>query len=244
MSGFTSLELAHKAYLIDDSRTIQGNDVVVAGGQTTDYPASGGKRLAPGTVVVKESGDGLYYLADGADGASAGDINTAAVVTSIEAPDADWKDKTLTWTVFPGTGAPISGTVVAAGADDDTIAEWVALLNADPAFVALLTASDSGGDDFLVITSKQKGDVRIRVSIDLDTAFATDDGATSSDEASGTEADVRVVTQHRDLIDISGASFNSHPVATLMAGRFDESELSNLSNEAKEILRGRGSIFE
>lgn len=244
MSGFHSTELTYPAYLIDSSRTMPGNDVVVAGGQVTDYPATGGKRLPPGAVVVLESGDGMYYLADGADGAAAGDINTPAVVTSAEDPDADWKDKILTWTIYPQTGLPISGTVAGSGNDDDTIAEWVALLNADPGFAAHLVASDSGAADLLVVTTRAKGKVKLRLSMDLDTAYATDDGASSSDEASGTEADYRVVCAHRDLVDVAGASFNSHPVPTITAGRFKTSELTHLSNEARAVLEGRGSTFE
>ncbi len=243
MSGFASVELTFPAILIDSSKSQQGNDVVVKGGQTTDYPASGGKRLPPGAVVVKETGDGLYYLADAADGATLGDLNLPAIVTSVEAPDADWKDKTLTWRIYPQAGQPIGGSVVASGADDDTIAEWVTLLNSDPAFAAHLIASDSGGDDFLVITTRQKGNIGLEVDMDLDTAFDDDDGATSGDEARGTEADYRVVTAHRDLVDVNNASYDSQPVPTLLAGRFKLDQLTHLTDEARSVLEGRGSQF-
>lgn len=240
MAGFNESELAHRAFLIDGSRTKQGNDVIIKGGQTTNYPASGGKRIRAGTVVVKESGDGLYYLADGADGASAGDINTAAVIRSAEAPDGDWASKVLTWRVYYADGKTYGGTVTA-GAADDTVAEFVTLLNANTAFGAHVVAS---ADTELVLTTVAKGIVRLYVSMNLDTAFATDDGSSSSDEQTGTEADYRVITQDRDLIDVDGASFDSRPVSTLLAGRFDESELSNLSDEARAVLQGRGSTFE
>jgi hypothetical protein len=193
---------------------------------------------------VKESGDGLYYLADAANDGAHGDRNAGAVVTSVEAPDADWKDKTLSWEVRYKDGTIVTGSVTAAGADDDTIAEWVTLLNADPAFAAHLIASDSGGDNFLVITTRAKGKIGLYVSLDLDTGFDDDDGASSSDEAEGTEADYRVVLQHCDLQDINGDAAASKPVATLLRGKFKESELSHLTDEAKAVLQGRGSFFE
>jgi hypothetical protein len=238
---FGSASLRHPAFLIDQQHHIQGSDVRVAGGQTTD--ASPTYRVEPGMVVVKESGDGLYYLSDGADGVSAGDINTAAVVTSKEAPDADWKDKTLTWSVRYA-GQTIGGTIAGSGADDDTIAEWVTLLNADIGFAAHLVASDNGGDDLLVITTRAKGRVSLRVSMDLDTAFTTDDGASSSGTDEGGEADYRVITQHGDLETISGAATPSKMLATLTCGHFRESAMQHMSAEAKAVLEGRGSKFE
>lgn len=247
MAGFNSFELAHKAFLVDGSRTKQGSDIPIAGNQTTNYPASGGKRIPEGCLVVKESGDGLYYLADGADGASAGDINTAAVITSAEAPDAGWKSMSLTWNLYLPDGTNVSGTV-ALGGSDETIAAVVTALNADNGFNAHLVASDAGASDLLVITSRAKGRVRLRVLADLDTAFATDNGSTSSDEASGAEADYRVVTKQCDTVDLDGASFVS-VVPSLTAGRFDESEMwggaaATVPNEAKAVLIGRGSTFE
>lgn len=241
--AFDEFDNNFKAILRTGFRTIQGDDVVIAGGQTTDYPSTGGKRAPPGLVVVKESGDGKYYLASGADGVSAGDINVAAVVTSIEAPDADWKNKTLTWSIFYPDGTKETGTVLG-GAGDDTIAEWVTVLMADAQFKERFIATDSGAADLLVITSRAKGNVRIRMSMDLDTAFATDDGASSSDSARGTQADYRVITQHRDLVGLDGLTRDSEFVPTLLAGDFDTSELTGLTDEARAVLEARGSTFD
>jgi hypothetical protein len=136
-----------------------------------------------------------------------------------------------------------SSTVVASGGDEGSLAAWLTLLNADVAFRARMVAADDGSGK-LRVTTLRKGNVRLRLSLNLDTGYATDDGSSSSNEAAGTEADVRVIMQDRDLVDLDGASFDSRPVATIKAGRFDESELSNLSDEAKAILLGRGSTFE
>lgn len=240
MAGFNEFDMAQRAYLIDGSRTKQGNDVIVAGGQTTDYPASGGKRIRAGSVVVKETGDGLYYLADGADGASAGDINTVALVSSAEAPDADWASKVITWSVFYPDGRIVSDSVTL-GAGDDTVAEVVTALHANVNFRNHLLAT---ANTILEVRALVKGAVRVRISVDLTTAYGTIDGTSSYTEAVGTEADYRVITQDRDLVDLDGASAPSRPVSTLLAGRFDESEMSHLSNEARAVLQGRGSTFE
>lgn len=249
MAGFESLTVSHRAFLIDGQRTLQGNDVVIAGGQTTNHPSSGGKRIPEGAVVVKETGDGMYYLADAADGAAAGDINTAAVVTSDEKPDSDWASKTFTW-VYRERGQTFSGTIVAAGGDD-TIGEFVTLFNADAGFAQIAVASDAGASDLLVCTTRAKGDVTLTISenITLHTGFGNALGAAAGTSASGAQADYRVVTREVDLVDTAGVSRNTDPVATLKAGRFDESEMwggstATVPSEAKAVLISNGSTFE
>ena len=227
----------HKAFLLSDSAKIGAGEVKLKGGVTTDFPATGDKVMPAGAVVVKKTADGLYYLANDA---SNGDRNTAAEVRSAEAPDADWKDKTLTWTVYYPDGTIVEGSVAASGGDDDTVGEWVTLLNADAAFAAHLTAS---ADTELVVATKAKGRVGLKLSLDLDTGYATDDGSSSSDTDEGTEADYRVVMEQRSLVSLTGASRDSDPTPTLLAGHFDESELAGLTDEAKAVLIGRGSIF-
>ena len=240
MAGFNDFSQALRAYLIDSSRSKPGSDVVVAGGQTTNYPATGNKRIRAGAAVVKESGDGLYYLASGADGASAGDINTVALVSSAEAPDGDWASKVVTWSVFYPDGSVVSDTVTL-GAGDDTVAELVTALHANVNFRNHLLAT---ANTILEIRSLVKDAVRVRISVNLTTAYGTVSGSSSYTDGTGTQADYRVITQDRDLIDVNGTSAPSHPVSTLMAGRFDESEMSHLSNEARAVLQGRGSTFE
>lgn len=236
MAVFNEFSLAFPAFLVDGSRTKQGNDVILAGGQTISGTPN--FRAPPGTVVVKESGDGLYYLADGADGASAGDINTAAVVTSLEAADTDWDGTDIGWAVYGPDGLIESGSITLAGTDDTT-AEVVTALNANARFAEHLIASGSNGNP-VVITSRKKGLVTVRIT---QTVITTGYGA-SGITAQGTEADYRVITQHADVKDLNGVSAASKPVASLTAGRFKESELLHLSNEARAVLRSRGSTFE
>lgn len=234
-------QLRHKKFLVSSMKTFQGNDIKLKGGVTTDFPATGGKVMPAGAVVVKKTSDGLYYLASDA---ANGDRNAGAIVTSLEKPDADWKDKTLTWTINYPDGTVETGTVLGANGDD-TIAEWVTVLNADERFSDHFVASDAGASDLLVITSRAAGNgITARMSMDLDTAFATDDGATSHADGTSVDADYRVVYEQRSLVDAAGASRNSDPVPTLLAGHFDESELTGLTLEAKAVLLGRDSFFE
>lgn len=229
-----------KRVLVDSQKTVQGNDVRLKGGVTTDFPATGDKVMPAAAVVVKKTADGLYYLANDA---ANGDRNTAAVVTSLEKPDNDWKDKVLTWTLSLPSGAVEEGTVTASGGDENSIAAWVTLLMLDAAFASRFVASDSGAGDLLVITTLAKGRVALKISMDLDTAYATDDGASSSDTDEGVEADYRVTNEQRSLVSVGGASRDSDPVPTYLAGHFDESELTGLTAEAKAVLMGRGSLF-
>lgn len=236
MAGFSEFELAHKAFLIDGSRSIQGRDIAIAGNQTTDYPDTGGKRLAEGTVVVKETGDGLYYLADAANDGAHGDRNTAATVSSSEAADTDWDGSTINIEITYPDGRVIADTVLLAGTDDST-SEVVTLINGRQALEGHLVAS--GADlAVLTLTTVAKGNVHLKVTSDLATAYGAD-----GVEDDGVEADYRVVTRQADLVDLDAASY-SPVVPNLQAGNFRESELSNLTNEAKAVLRGRGSRFD
>lgn len=224
----------HKKFLVDSQLTLQGGDVRLKGGITTNYPQTGDKIMPQGAVVVKETGDGLYYLASGADGASAGDINTVAQVDSAEAPDSDWKSKTITWTVTYPWGEIVTGTVTL-GTGDDTVNEVRDALNADTHFANhLLAASNT----IVEITTRQKGAVHLLVTSNLATAFGA-----SGTEGEGTEADYRVITEQRSLVGVGGATRDSDPVPTLLAGHFDESELTGLTEEAKAVLQRRGSRF-
>lgn len=231
-------QFRHKAFLIDGQKSVQGNDVRLAGGVTTDFPKTGGKVMPAGAVVVKKAADGLYYLANDS---SNGDRNTGAAITSAENPDGDWADKTLTWTLYLPDGTVETGTVVASGGDETSAAAWVTLLQADAEFNDRFTAADSSGD--LVITTRRKGKVAARIQLNLTTAYETVDGSNSYTDAEGSEADYRVINEQRSLVDVDGASRDSDPVATLLAGHFDESELTGLTPEAKAVLQGRDSIF-
>lgn len=236
MAGFTEFELSHKAYLVNGYRTIQGGDITLAGNQTTDYPDTGGKRAPEGMVVVKETGDGLYYPADAANDGAHGDRNAAAVVASLEAADTDWDGTTITIEITYPDGTVISDDVLLAGTDDST-SEVVTLINGRQKLEGHVVASGNDGQ-VLTLTTVKKGNVHLKVTSDLATAYGA-----NGVEDDGVQADYRVITRQADTVDLDGASYTP-VVPSLIAGAFDESELSNLTNEAKAVLLGNGSSFQ
>jgi hypothetical protein len=231
--GFKSFSISDVAYLVDGQRTVQGSDVVMASGQASGITPD--HRHPPGTVVVKESGNGKYYLASGADGASAGDINTTASLVSDEAADTDWDGTTITAEVFYADGTTASAAVTLAGTDDST-SEVVTALNGNAAFANHFVASGADAA-VLTIASRVKGNVRIKVTSSLASAFGA-----SGKTASGTEADYRVTADFAEL-KTTEAVAQDYAVPTLLAGHFRESALSGLTAEAKSVLLRRGSLF-
>lgn len=237
--GFQSFQLDDVAYLVDGEGKKAGNDVLLASGQSSNLTPA--HRIPPGTVVVKRTSTGKYVFANDANG----DRCAAAAVTSIIAPGATWASKIITTTVNGKAAAvTLAGT-------DDTIGEVVTALNADAIFKQIAVASDAGASDFLTVTTLEKGaDVQLKVSMNLDTAFATDTGTDSEAEANGTDADYRVTGWWGELKDINAAA-QDYMVPTLIAGKFRESVLgkdsasvSTLTAEAKRVLIRNGSRFE
>ena len=233
--AFNSFQLDDVNPLIDGSLTVQGTDVLMKSGQTSSLTPN--HRHPPGTVLVKESGDGLYYLAEAADGVSAGDINTVATVTSLEAADTDWDGTTITTQAFFPDGMSVTAPVVLGGADDST-SEVVTALNADAQFSKYFVASGLDAAPVVIVT-RAKGAVRLKVT---QTVITTGYGA-SGTEASGVVADVRVTAAFAELKDINAVAQN-YAVPTYLVGKFDESRLTSLSDEARAILLSRGSRFE
>jgi hypothetical protein len=221
-----SFSLADVAYLYDGQGLKQGDDVLLASGQTSSITPN--HRIPRGTVVVKKTSTGKYYLADDA---SNGDRNTGAVVTASETADADWKSKTITLTI---NGREV--VTVTLGAGDDTDAEVKDALNADATFKLWAVASVAGSR--VVITSLQTGaDVVMKITSNLSTAF----GANGT-SAQGVDADYRVTHLPVDLKDLNAAAVDG-TVPTVVAGRFRSSVLSNATAEAKAVLTRRGSQF-
>ena len=119
---------------------------------------------------------------------------------------------------------------------DDTNAEVVAALNANADFSAIAKASESGG--FVKIETREAGAHKyIKVTSTLSTAFGA-----SGKEAFGKDADYAVLLQYVDLQDESGSARDGE-ARLARIGYFDESNLINLTPEARATLARRGSIF-
>lgn len=237
--GFLSSRVDWKSILKRPGGEREGGNVTLTSGMTSST-ASPTSRIPPGMVVVKRTSTGKYLPATDVNG----DRNSAAVVVSDEAADADWASKSITVTVN-GKSA-----TVALAAGDDTTAEVVTALNADSGFAALATASGTNGNP-VTVTSREKGaDVHMNVAITtISTAFGT--AAVGKNDA-GADADYRIVAEYADMLDRTGAA-QEPSVKTLLAGVFERAAItaavdgsgnSTLTGEAEVVLGRRGCLFE
>jgi hypothetical protein len=231
-AGFNDRALTDKRFKLTGDLDKKGPVVVLAAGEVSDLTDTA--EHPPGTVVCLDSDDGKCYRADSANG---GDRNAAASVQSLEAPDTDWDGETITIAVFYPDGTGVEKDVLAA-ATDDTIAELVALINADPVLEGHVIASDAGAGDELVIETVKKGAVGLKVTSTLASAFGA---AGQSDR--GVEAKY-FVTDHWAYLKNGDGTGRDYQVSTIRAGDFDTSELSGLTDEARAYLERMGSQFD
>lgn len=228
------------------SALVYGDPIVIETGQTDSGNSVRSTVLRPGNVVAKKSGSTKFVVAD--DYAHI-DQGTAAAVVSAEAPDGDWASKVLK--LFRN-GVKVAE--VTAAATDDTLAEWLTLLNGDQAFAANAEAADDGAGK-LEITD-QLGIGAIRVEINLNTAYANafdsdDDGTNDSSYAEDENdlVDVRVILEEVDMLDAGGNADDGFCSENAWAGIFRVSDLitggsdGTIPASAKGVLRARGSQF-
>lgn len=195
----------------------------------TDSGATPTWRIRPGNVMVKVTSSGRYVEAND----TAGDAPTAPAVLAAEAGDDDWKGAVVTlWR------NGVSVVAVTLGGSDNTTALVNTALNANAIFAANAIASASGSPTKTLITGLVGGaDQTLKVTCDLASAF----GANGTDDV-GSDPDYVVTETEVDLQDRNGTAIHQDvPVSRL--GDYDESELINLTSEARRVLLSRGSTF-
>ena len=222
--GFRSYSLEFPPFLVDGQLTVQGEDVLLAQGQTSAITPN--HRIPQGSVVVKRTATGKYLLADNA----LGDRNTAPSITSSGHVD------TLAALVIVGNHGTISVTTsTGAGSESENATD----LNANTAFAAHYIASSAGGE--LTITARAGGaEEFFYIDATSDDGFGFSEG--DANKVQGADADYRVTAFNADLKDLEGADVDALAPA-LTRGKFRESELSNLTGEAKAVFLRRGSEF-
>lgn len=235
--GFISSRLDDVALLLRPDGARRGQNATLTSGMTSST-ASPTSRIPPGMVIVKRTSTGKFLPATDANG----DRNSAAVVTSLIAGGATTASKTISLYV---KGRLI--VTVTLGAGDDTTSEIVTALNANATFAAYAVASGADGSP-LVVTSLEKGsDVVMKLTSNLTTLF----GANGTD-ASGADADYRIVKSYADMLDAFGSA-QEPSVETWIAGVFSASAIaaavdgsgnSTLTGEAKAVLTRLGCKFE
>jgi len=221
-----------KTYAENHSVLVQGGykqKTVVVDSGNVDSGSTPTSVLREGNVLVKRTSTGRYVEANDSNG----DRNTGAVVTAAEAADAGWQSKTITCTINGG-----KKVTVTLGGADDTNAEVATALNADADFARHYLADGSGA--LLTITSLETGaDIVLEVTSNLSTAFGA-----SGTQAYGEWADYGVLHRPCDLTDEAGSASHSKGSIVYAHGRFDESQLINLTGDARRALQGRGCSFE
>ena len=204
-------------------------EAVTLSEDTVDAGNSPTTQLRRGLVLGYDGGLDLWIDA----GDATVDAHEQAVVTSVEAPDADWQSMVLTVTI---DGVDYE---VTAGGGDDTIGEFVTLINDSPVLAPHVIASDSGGDDFLVITSRKSG-VRMTVTADLASAFGA---AGLTDTAEYTKFGI-LADPVASMLGIDGAVEKKRATVITANAVVRGSRLFQMTGAAREFLRNRGILFE
>lgn len=184
-------------------------------------------RIRPGTVVVLRTSTSRYVEADDVNG----DRGTAAAITTATHVDGNGvisivgPHGTISVTTTTGTG---------------TEAENATDLNADAAFAAHYVASSAGGE--LTITARNFGDDEW-FYMHADTMATAPFAEGEANGVVGTYADYWVTEFVVDLIDEDAVAIHEYVTAS-RKGHYDESVLLLLTDEAKQTLLHRGSIFD
>lgn len=230
--GFKSFENEDVAFLVDGQvPTQRGSSVLMASGQTSDVTPD--HRHPPGTVLIKKTGDGKYYLADdltNADSPSAASINTLITNPGSGGWDGNliisghWGDLTVALS-GDNTDAAVAAAIIAAAA----------ALN--PEGQAPITAADASGS-----VSISNSDVGSGTWIHAYHATVTTMLGANGTGDNGEDPDVRVTNGWAELKDLN-ATAQDYSVPTVLAGHFRTSALSSLTAEARGVLERRGSRF-
>lgn len=232
--GFNSFSVDPVAHLVDGQARLAGNDVPMASGQASALTPT--SLHPPGTVLVKKTSGGKYYLATDQ---SNGDRNTpASVATLVTNPGSGGWDGDV---VIKGHWGSLTVTLSGANTDADVAAAIIAAIAAqNPESKARVTAADTTGE--VTFTNLDSGpETWLSVHHATVTAMFGAAGA-STTFGYPTNADYRVTDGYARLADIKGTA-QDFLVPTLKAGHFRLSALSNLTPEAKAVLASRGSIF-
>lgn len=222
---FTETTIAGREVLIDGSIDPQA-DSITLDSSNTDAGSSPTHRFRPGNVVIYRTSTKRFVEANDAN---ADDLGFPSITSSGHS-DANGVIKlvgnhgTISVTTSTGTG---------------TEANHATDLNADADFAAYYQATSGGGE--LTITARNGG-VEEWFYIHSDTIATVGFAEGEDNGVNGTIPDVRVTADYADLQDEHGTAVHADVLA-YRTGYFDESQLINLTAEAKAILASRGAQF-
>lgn len=229
--GIKSYDLSDVPFLYDGRNSQRGSEVTMAKSQASSLTPT--TLHPPGTVLIKKTSDGKFYLAT--DVANCDSPDAASINTLVTNPGSGGWDGDL---IISGHWGTIT---VALSGDDDDAAVATAINTAvaaqDPETQARITAADATGS--VSITNFDVGPGTWLHAYNADVAGMF--GANGTDDQ-GNDADVRVTSDFVDLVDLNGTAADAQ-VPTLRKGNFRTAQLSSLTAEARGILERRGSQF-
>jgi len=225
--GLASVKLADRRILITPNLSDGWHRTVVSEKTNVDGGSTPNTLLRPGNVLLYDAATGKYF-----DDAVGGDASTPAVVDGTAT--ANWASKVVTLII---DGQTIIAVTLAAG--DDTAAEIVTALNANATFRAHAIASNPAGATVRVTSLRVGAEVHMKLTGDHADVF----GGAAGTEARGTDGDFVVTVEFANQLNPVGVSADAK-VHVVGRGHFDESNLINLTADAKRVLLRRGSRFE
>lgn len=230
LPAFDSTTFTPLRVLVDLQGVERGEDVTLDSGNT-DTANTPTTRFREGNVVVLRTSTGRYVEANDANG----DVNTAASInTLISNPGSGGWDGTLTIT---GHWGSLTVTLSAANTDAAVAAAIIAAAAAvNPESSAPITSADATGTVSVTNADVGAGTWLKAVHTTVATMFGSDA------DAAGADADYRITSKFADLVNVDNTAVHA-PAPTLMKGHFDESELINLTAQAKASFLRRGARF-
>lgn len=225
LPGIYRREFEHRRYLINHHPLVHGSDVILDKNARSPRPPA--FRFLEGTVIVRVQGG--FQFVDAAD--PRGARCTPAEVKAAQPADAAWANTTITASLSSSLGFAVLLDAAAI-----STAAVVDQLNRHPLFAPHFLADDAGG--LVRIRTREAGAHKaLHVESTLPAAFGP-----LGTFGHGLDADYRVTDRTVDLRDLDGNAIEVL-VPTLVVGHFDESELLQLTPEARAVLSRRGSFF-
>ena len=207
--------------LIDPRR-----DAVTLDATNADSGATPTYRLRPGNVLLLDISEGNYREATDATA----DVSSAAAITTSSHSDGNGA------IVIVGNHGTISVTTATGSG---TEANNVTDLNADAEFAAHYVATSGAGE--LTITSLATGAGEY-FYMDSSTMATASFAEGTANGVHGITGDYRVLLEHTDMQDEDGTATDAD-AEVAWTGHFDESQLINLTPEARGVFLARGAHF-
>jgi len=215
----------YRRYVVNHHPQLHGSDVILDRLTRSSVPPA--FRIPAGTVIVRlQSGQTFVDASDPRGGRC-----LPAEIRALQPADAAWANTLISAGLARGLGFAVQLDPAAT-----TTGAVVDQLNRHVPFGLHFLADDVQGV-VRIRTRETGGHVHMFAESSLPAAFGP-----SGSAAHGLDADYRVSDETVEVRDLDGNPIEAL-VSTLVMGHFDESELLNLTPEARAVLSRRGALF-